>query len=441
MRLLTITTLLFLLLACSHDSAQTYYEKGCQLMEQGDAPAALEHFQQAADKADDDSLLAMISSDMGRLLFFEGLQEQSFAAYRQAYEAQQRRADTLAMACCLFDMANVCRSREHDDSCLYYFDLSLRLAQAQADTLLVADINSQKAGYYLWKKDYARARNLLLPALQGPIDQVPAGIRFMAADLFHHTGPADSARLYIASLLSEDDVVLRQMGHKWQAEQLLSEGLSAEAARHLEQYELLTDSLMEETDTEAMRRVDALYNYNRHQQQSAQWQRRVVFAVALVVVLACLLTAILLYFSRRRLYYQLKVQRLEKLLADYRQRDVQHAERQQQILTATPIRQRIEQLLSDSHHPSMTDEDWIILKATIEKSHPGFVERLQSFHRFSPHEMHVNLLLKIGLTPAEIAQLTAHAKQSVSSARARLYEKVFGQKGTPSQWDEFIQSL
>ena len=410
-------------------------------MEQGDAPQALEYLRKAADLAADDSLLATICSEMGSLLFYEGLQEQAFDAYRRAYDAEQRRGDTLAMANCLTDIANVCRSRERDDSCLYYYDLAVQLAQSQADGLLVADIRSQQAGYYLWQKDYERARSLLLPALTSQIEDTPAGLRFMAADLYHHTGQADMAGRYIESLLNEDDVVLRQMGHKWLAEQLLTEGHTAEAARHLEQYELLTDTLMEETDTEAMRRVGALYNYNQHQQQSARLQRRVVVAVALVAVLACLLVAVILYYSRRRLYYQLKVQRLEQLLADYRQRDVQVAERQHQILTATPIRQRIDQLLGDSHSPSMTDEDWRILKATIEKTHPGFVERLQSFHRFSPYEMHVNLLLKLGVPPAGIAQLTAHAKQSVSSVRARLYEKVFGQKGSPSQWDEFIQSL
>jgi DNA-binding NarL/FixJ family response regulator len=89
----------------------------------------------------------------------------------------------------------------------------------------------------------------------------------------------------------------------------------------------------------------------------------------------------------------------------------------------------------------MTDEDWHILEDTIEKTHPGFQKRLLSFKRLSTQEQHVCWLIKAGVSPIGIAQLTSRSKQSVSSSRARLYEKVFGQKGSPAQWDEFILSL
>jgi hypothetical protein len=89
----------------------------------------------------------------------------------------------------------------------------------------------------------------------------------------------------------------------------------------------------------------------------------------------------------------------------------------------------------------MTDEDWHILEDTFVKIQPSFLSRLQTFHKFSSHEMHICMLLRLGLQPAALAQLSAHSKQSVSSTRSRLFEKVFGQKGTPAQWDEFILSL
>lgn len=437
-----LTTLTVLLLtACTTDSSHKDYEQGLLLMEQGDAPQALQLFKQAADRATDDSLLAAVYSDMGRLLFFEGLQEQAFSACGHAFDVQTRRNDTVGMTQALFDMANICRAREVDDSCLYYYDKALALAYTLGDSMLATDIRSQQAGFFLWHKDYDRARDLLAPALAKGPDSLTAGVRFMAADMYHHTGEADSARLYCQSLLGEDDVVLRQMGHKWMAEQLLAEGKSSEAIHHLEQYELLTDTLMEETDTEAMRRISALYDYNRHQQQAAHMQRHAIIAIATAVILLCLLAAVMLYYSRRRLHYQLKVHQLEQLLADYERRDQQKTDRQQQILSTTPIQQRIEQLLADPRHPPMTTDDWRILEATIDKIYPGFTERLRTFYRFSPQERHVNLLLKLGVPPAGIAQLTAHAKQSVTSVRSRLYAKVFGRKGTPAEWDAFIRSL
>lgn len=41
----------------------------------------------------------------------------------------------------------------------------------------------------------------------------------------------------------------------------------------------------------------------------------------------------------------------------------------------------------------------------------------------------------------EIAKLTLHSKESITSTRRRLYENVFGGKGSPKNWDEVIYAL
>ena len=51
------------------------------------------------------------------------------------------------------------------------------------------------------------------------------------------------------------------------------------------------------------------------------------------------------------------------------------------------------------------------------------------------------MLLRLGKTPTDIAQLTAHSKQSVTNTRSRLFEKTFGRKGTPADWDRLVSSL
>ena len=45
------------------------------------------------------------------------------------------------------------------------------------------------------------------------------------------------------------------------------------------------------------------------------------------------------------------------------------------------------------------------------------------------------------IEPTEIAKLTLHSKESVASTRRRLYEKVFGSKGSPKDWDSVIYSI
>ena len=439
-QILLLTLSAIFLAGCTASKGRQSYEEALHYMEQGDAPQALACLKEAAELATDDSLRMCIYNDMGRLLFDEGLQEQALGAYQMALETSQAMADSLGMAYVLFDMANIYRTRDDDDSCVYYFDTAMSLALSQKDSMLATDIRNQLAGYYLWHKDYERARPLLSPSLSQEAEMT-SGLCFMAADLYRQTGPADSTRYYCKLLLQNEETGLRQMGHKWLADLLLSEGKVEEAAKHLQQYELLTDTLLQETDTEALRRISALYDYSLREQENARLEQRNIIAVAIILVLILVLVAAVLYFSRRRMIYRMKVQQLEHLLADYRQRDEKVTERQNGILTDTPICRHINRLLSDSRQPSMTDEDWHILEDTFAKIQPTFLSRLQTFHKFSSHEMHICLLLRLGLQPAALAQLSAHSKQSISSTRSRLFEKVFGQKGTPAQWDEFIQSL
>ena len=374
-KLLLLLLSAIFLAGCTASRGRQSYEDALRYMEQGDAPQALACLKEAAEYTTDDSLRMCIYNDMGRLLFDEGLQEQALGAYQMALETSQAMADSLGMAYVLFDMANIFRTRDDDDSCVYYFDTAMSLALSQKDSLLATDIRNQLAGYYLWHKDYERARQLLSSSLSQEAEMT-GGICFMAADLYRQTGPADSTRYYCKLLLQNEETGLRQMGHKWLADLLLTEGRVEEAAKHLHQYELLTDTLMQETDTESLRRISALYDYSLREQENARLEQQIIIAIAIITVLILLLVAAVLYFSRRRMKYRMKVQQLEHLLADYRQRDEKVTERQNGILADTPICRHINRLLSDSRQPSMTDEDWHILEDTFVKIQPTFLSRL-----------------------------------------------------------------
>ena len=433
--------MLLLLTCCMHDKARQHYEAAMRMAGDGDSPQALASLLKAAECRPSGELAASIYSDMGHILFDEGLQEQALPCFMRAYEADSLLADTARMAYDLCDIGNVWRTRENDDSCMLFFDRAHRMALCIADSLLTLDIESQMAGYHLMHHQYEEARRLLQPTLGEDPEKCDLGILFMRADLYMHTGQESTADSCCRILADRGDTGQRQMAHKWMAEMLLGKGSFEEAHKHLVRYEELTDTLMEETDTEAMRRIKALYDYTLRERQNAALQRRYIIAVSAFLMTACLLALFILHYRQRRLQYRLKVQRLEQLLSEYRNRSEESLNRQKEILANTPIFHHITRLLSDQMPKAMTDEDFHILEDTLEKTHPGFVGQLRSFHQFSPHEWRLSLLLKAGVSPINIARLTAHSKQSVSSSRARLYTKVFGKKGSPNQWDEFIQSL
>ena len=72
---------------------------------------------------------------------------------------------------------------------------------------------------------------------------------------------------------------------------------------------------------------------------------------------------------------------------------------------------------------------------------PDFLSALDQLGELNELEYEVRLLLKLGISPASISQLVLREKTTISAVRRRLYKKITGQNGTPSDWDEIILSL
>lgn len=440
---LFVLSLLVLFGSCGQRQAGLReYHEALALMDQGDAPSALKKLEQAQEKATNDSLLALTYSQMGTLYFSQRLLDRSLESYRRAFAVDQRAGDTVGLIYDLRDIGNVLRAMpDKEDSCLVYFQQARQLAIASSNMPMQRDVESQMAAFFLYHNDVEEARQLLLPALQYVDDDNRSGLYFMMADLYARSQQTDSAAFYYERLLSCGTVFARQAAHRALAEQALQRGDNELALSHLQKYEQLTDSVHKANDAEALRQTAALYDYTQHEQQSARLRQRLTMAVAVLAVLVGLILALFFYFGKRRMHYRLKVERLEQLLAKYREQGHQEDLSKRPFLVDAPIRRHIERLLSDHTQQSLTDADWHELEESIEQADTGFTRRLQEFCRLTPQERHVCWLLKLGVTPAGIAQLTAHSKQSVSNTRSRLYEKAFGRKGSPAQWDEFVASV
>lgn len=109
------------------------------------------------------------------------------------------------------------------------------------------------------------------------------------------------------------------------------------------------------------------------------------------------------------------------------------------VIFQSDIYSRIQQLLNTGK--SMEQGDWSALTQLIDGIYTGFTEKLYSLYHLTQQEYYVSLLIKVRVQPKDIASLTAHSKESVASTRSRLYQKVFGKKGSSRDWDEFVLSL
>ncbi len=164
---------------------------------------------------------------------------------------------------------------------------------------------------------------------------------------------------------------------------------------------------------------------------------REVFLLIICTVFYITLFIMVVLNSRRKL--QLLQSRLDNIHAMQKMAVIERNRSDVGTVFSSDVYQRIKQYIYEGK--SMTAVDWPELADVVDQVYVGFSEKLYSLYPMSDQDYHVSLLIKVRLQPKDIATLTAHSKESVASTRSRLYQKVFGRKGSTKDWDDFILSI
>jgi len=85
--------------------------------------------------------------------------------------------------------------------------------------------------------------------------------------------------------------------------------------------------------------------------------------------------------------------------------------------------------------------DWEEIDKQLNTVYSGFSHHLFNLYNLSSLEYQVCLLIKMRTTPSEMAAVLSKDVSTISSIRSRLYQKVFQQKGSSKDWDNFVLSL
>ncbi|MBO7103663.1 MAG: hypothetical protein J6W02_08265 [Bacteroidaceae bacterium] len=475
----------------------SYYYAGRIYSDLEDAPQALDYFQKVLECEPQDSLAALAHSQMGSLLLRQRMVTASIEHVQAAYEYDVQQADTTGMIFDLRDMGNAFRCTEDEvDSCLTYYEEALRLATEQGDTLMQEELKGSIAVYLIQTDSLQAAWQLLHPLLVD-INQRDASsastLRSIAAEYYLKTGNADSACIYFEKLTESGTLYAKQEAYRQLAKHSLAKGNLQKAADLLHNYEKYTDSIAITMQTEALSQADALFNYRLREQENQRLTKtmtktKTIAAGAIGLLLLCGFTMLFLHErnKRKQIVQQLHMERMKEVqeqqykrslaymeenekkmkeleeqmekagqentqlrktiqklkyaneLASIQMQEHQQADKQ---VKSSSIYQRIQILLNNKESIGMNDKIWKELEEVVEQAHNGFLKRVEDLCPLNWQERNLCLLLKAGFSPSNIAILTAHSKQSISSTRSRLYERTFLEKGTPSQWDEFILSI
>ncbi|MCR5755799.1 MAG: hypothetical protein K6G30_13425 [Acetatifactor sp.] len=175
-------------------------------------------------------------------------------------------------------------------------------------------------------------------------------------------------------------------------------------------------------------------------------ERFVDTMVAILFVLFVLFGLFLLYFilhqkaDKRRIRYLLYMNDRKsdqiKSLKEETSEWISKRNQRQQELAASPEMATMRKRCANRECP--TTDEWEHFQIMMDTLFSSFVQQLISVFHLSTQEIRVCLLVKAQFKPMEIAILTAHSKEAITSTRRRLYKKITGKSGTPEQLDKLI---
>ena len=481
---------------------QVYYYAGRVYADMYDNDRALPYFQKVVEMADSSSTLYYkAQTQMGYIFLYQGLYKKGFNAFSKAYKYNKAKENKSSQAFALCGMAN-CLQRMNDyKQAMQYFQQALTLAREAGDKSYEADILGQIANNYYYLKQYRIAEKYARQALAGVDSTTARPIYAIAADIYNKVGKEDSAVILYNKLYALDDVYAKRRASKRLGHYYLERKDMAKAAVFLDEYDRYTDSIQAITQTETVAKIDAVYNYNIREEENERLKEeittdRFIMAVAAMLVIAAILAvlAFMQYSKKKRLAERMKYEnekrylnslyeQSSKFISDnnskieaLKQELAASASKNESLAAAlkakeeqlnnlnmmaeirtknrelaaaglenSDIRTKIFTLLNDNttvdFGKKLTAEDWQLLDEEVNSHYPEFKERISELCKISDSEYKVCLLLKIGVSPKDIATLTIKTKSAISVMRKRLYTKAFGNDATPEMWDEFIRSL
>ena len=479
---------------------ETYYYAGRVYRDLGDAPQALEYLQKAIESTKDCTdyrLISRIYSQTGTLYLYQDTYDQALEVFRKAYQYCLSDKDSIGMVYSLRDIGRTFTTLNCADSALYYYKGALNYAEQIHNNHLVGVVQAELSGLYIQLEMYPEAFTAIQCSNKYIKGHNIAPFYAILADYYYYTNQLDSATFYYTQTASFDDLYQKQGSYKGLGNIARKKGQYKEAMEYFDKYLICTDSIKDITNTETIRKMQSLYNYQLKEKENSRLQHQAanykLWNILLVFSLLSLVFLFIAYHQFRKKKEQQQLVKQERIKQTQKERYAQSntyleknkeqikevelslhkaeiekdqlrqdllkaqkslIEKTNEQITATQRVQKQSELAlkhSDIYKKfhfavqgsdeKIGNDDWKELMCAVDEAYNQFTTRLLELYPMKTIEIQVCVLIKIGLSPAQIAFITIRSRQAISSIRKRLYSKVMGKDGTPEQWDNFISTF
>lgn len=481
--------------------AKAWYYKGRINQDLGHPLKAQEYYLNALtdeERIKDYALLGRINNHIGILYTYQEVFDKALPFLKKAVENYRIIGDSTGQAFASRDLGRTFLMLGFRDSAIISNQKAIALMREKA----VPSVYTELASLYIKEKRMEEAYELLQTALRNVVrPQAKYPTYIVLGKFYKESGQIDSARFYLQACVDSAPQPVTRAGGLFHLKEIaLTEKRWEQAALLSKRYETLRDSVVDEQQTELIRRNQTLYSYTEMDQEL--WNAR-LYASDIryryhISMICCLfaLCGIILYY----IHYKRKKKTMEKQLDENETRICKHeqtirelsmlkenllqdintyknnqellAETNKRLHDLSNIKQRLDQELTTLKNENLTlkkwrkekedlekqfqgtelyqnfhssngweptQENWDTLFSSVDQCYPSFPIGLRKSVPLTESEKKICYLTKINVRPGVIAILL-HL-ENVSIYRKRLYEKLSGQHGTAKDLDKYIDEL
>lgn len=464
--------------------AEAYYYAGRIYRDLQDAPQALDYFHRAEEemnKIPNTPLITKLYSQIGTLYAYQSLYDKALCYYKADLERSQQLPDSVSIYYAWRDMGNMYQSLHKLDSTMYCFKQAEKIAELMHRKDFLNMIWSQMAVNHLTLHQEEMAAAYLKKAWNHIEEVNKSAFYSIALRLYAQSGERDSVFHYANQILNFGTVYAKKTAYINLLELALNNKEYDSIDKYVNGYTQTIDSIQQISDVAAIRKYNALYNYQMREKELmdvkltlVKQKRLVIWLVMLVLLILVSLLAYLQFIRRRnaevrrqldmlKLFekesnkqeelkrlmattqaqttYGKKLELLHHLMKEEALKSEIRTEERERFLQSALYSALKERSNSPRGEGYVTDDEWRELHLRLRAIYPKFFERLAQLHQMSEIEIHVCTLIKMEYKQAEIARLLNRTPEAISSIRRRLYKKVTGSDGTPDSWNRIIYSL
>ncbi|MDR1623984.1 MAG: hypothetical protein LBS04_03325, partial [Tannerellaceae bacterium] len=465
------------------------YYLGSVYRDMKDAPRAITAFLRAAGAEKNSrryDILGRIYEQIGTLFAYQSLYEDAMKSYRNAYACYLMQEEEAGLVYSLRNQGRMHENLERPDSVEYYYRAAYEKALETGDRQIVDDISVEFGMVYLNSGKLDSAKIIFSRVTDLKDDAIYLNGLGTICLL---TSQPDSARFYFLQALQEQrpsqSIYMKSAVNRALSTLEAEKGNYYSAFNYARKSLEMGDSIKKITRTEAIGKINALYNYRHTEKQNRRLVKENKAKNRQLIGAAIIMAAIIYSCFRYAKKQKRIVREHEKRLADlkneqYRNsqayvlenekeisklelrqqtggdedkltpqiellkvtnQEIQIAQKRKKILELVLKESDIYQLFHQApyrHDISVTVANWAKLQEIIDETYDGFTRRLYALcPKISEHELHICFLIKIDIQVKDIAKLLNRSASAISNSRVRLYKKIYREEGNPEMLDKF----